>query len=849
MYTVEDQRELEKYYKDYAEQLLRNSLDSARADGGYARTAVGKGIMKHLVKTFKSNVSESVAYSLKGKKGVKPKYNEILSRYAKFYGEDDMETFYMLLVTETLKVVVNSLVSKKFIMSDMANLIGAELEDEVSLYVFMKTEKDAPKRYAKQLDSRVGRNFKLRFMERAYQGSHFTFPQFPKADKAALGMHLLEILAESTDFFEVGAVGDKNLLELYPSDTFMRAIEKSEGGLIERAVKYVPTIIPPKPWTDMFTGGYYGVLSSKVNFMRHHPYTKNTHTMRRYLARLNELDLAPVYAAVNRIQATPYRVNKFILDVMSDLITQGGGRAGLAETAPIPQLPPFPYDAEDIESSEELKEQFKAHKKKMQEIIKAENSRKGRALRCVMIHKLAKDFSRYDEIYFPMNIDFRGRVYPIPTGLNPQGDDMTKGLLEYAHPAPAQDPSDLDWLAIHGAGLAGHDKIPLADRVQWVKDNEGNILASAYDPLGFTWWQEQDKPFQFLAWCREWGATLEWVHDHGNIVGYTCRCFIAYDGTCSGLQHYSCLLRDPVGGSSVNLIDHDKPADIYNEVAQKVLKMVEQDSKEGTLIGKIGKNGKPAPGTKALAEAWLSYGITRKVCKRPVMTLAYGSGQYGFGNQIFEDTTNGNPHFAAIGAMSSAQYLATKIWKAVKTTVKAATTGMEYLKAVAGMLAKEGYPVEWVTPLGLPIQQMYLELGTTCFRLRFGGASIRYRVYVTEVKEGEEIDRRKQVSGVAPNFIHSLDATHLMMVVNSSDRLITNFTTVHDSFGTSLGEAGHMRRIIREQLVKLYTEHDPLKEFKEHAENMLGREIDDPLLPSKGNLDINSIISSKFVFH
>lgn len=69
-------------------------------------------------------------------------------------------------------------------------------------------------------------------------------------------------------------------------------------------------------------------------------------------------------------------------------------------------------------------------------LIHKENRRKGRSLRAILILKLAQEFSKYDEIYFPMNIDFRGRVYPLPTGLNPQGDDMTKGLLQYANPVP-----------------------------------------------------------------------------------------------------------------------------------------------------------------------------------------------------------------------------------------------------------------------------------------------------------------------------------------------------------------------------------------------------------------------------
>ena len=35
-------------------------------------------------------------------------------------------------------------------------------------------------------------------------------------------------------------------------------------------------------------------------------------------------------------------------------------------------------------------------------------------------------------IYFPHSYDSRGRVYPLPVGLSPQGSDAVKALLEYS---------------------------------------------------------------------------------------------------------------------------------------------------------------------------------------------------------------------------------------------------------------------------------------------------------------------------------------------------------------------------------------------------------------------------------
>ena len=51
------------------------------------------------------------------------------------------------------------------------------------------------------------------------------------------------------------------------------------------------------------------------------------------------------------------------------------------------------------------------------------------SLRCDIKLKLgiAQQF-RDDVIYFPFNVDFRGRVYPMPPNLNHMGADINRGL-------------------------------------------------------------------------------------------------------------------------------------------------------------------------------------------------------------------------------------------------------------------------------------------------------------------------------------------------------------------------------------------------------------------------------------
>ena len=61
-------------------------------------------------------------------------------------------------------------------------------------------------------------------------------------------------------------------------------------------------------------------------------------------------------------------------------------------------------------------------------------------------------------IYFPMNLDFRGRVYPIPPHLNHLGNDLCRGLLAFSRKKPLGE-RGLFWLKIQVANLYGNDKV------------------------------------------------------------------------------------------------------------------------------------------------------------------------------------------------------------------------------------------------------------------------------------------------------------------------------------------------------------------------------------------------------
>ena len=142
-----------------------------------------------------------------------------------------------------------------------------------------------------------------------------------------------------------------------------------------------------------------------------------------------------------------------------------------------------------------------------------------------------------------------------------------------------------------------------------------------------------DKPWQFLAWCKDWEGFVKYGE------AYVSKIPVAFDGSCSGLQHYSAMLKDEKVGATVNLLPGDKPSDVYAMVAEEVLKAVNHDLENGTVdeLKLVDNEPKFEEGTRTFARQWLEFGINRKVTKRAVMTLCYGSKQLGFAGQLMED--------------------------------------------------------------------------------------------------------------------------------------------------------------------------------------------------------------------
>ena len=151
--------------------------------------------------------------------------------------------------------------------------------------------------------------------------------------------------------------------------------------------------------------------------------------------------------------------------------------------------------------------------------------------------------------------------------------------------------------------------------------------------------------------------------------------------------------------------------------------------------------------------------------------------------------------------MAAAVYLAARITEAVEQVVLKAAEAMRWLQEAATLAAADGVPMRWTTPDGFPVVQAYPDTKARRVRTTIAGQSMSLKIREDQPK----VDARLQRQGIAPNFVHSLDACHLRLTVTrAAEEGMRDFALVHDSFGVHAADTPRFFQIIRESMVEMY---------------------------------------------
>jgi DNA-directed RNA polymerase len=745
-----------------------------------------------------------------------------------------------------LRVMVNASRGATTLQGAAIGVTDAIIEN-LEYKAFREINKVGYKGYMKAQEARGYSRQRKAAVKKMFLNEGVELQAVSQTEKVSIGTKCIELIVEATGFFSIErrsrAKGFTYMV--VTTETLQGWLDNQHArcGLLDPMT--MPMVVRPRRWRSPTYGGY---------LTKRHGNRLIKQRNRAYLDEVKNAELQPVYDAVNHIQDSPWKINTRVLAVMEEVWNGGGTLGGL----PTREDTPVPAKPDDIDTNEEAKQEWK---KRAAEVY-ARNAELLSA-RLSMHQRLwiARKFAPEGEIFYPHELDFRGRVYPMVSGgPTPQGDDSSKALLEFAQGMPL----GLDgfrWLNIHVANLFGVDKVPFSDRCAWVTENLDAIIDSGTNPLdGDRFWTTADSPYMALAACIELAEAWQLADP----TQYVSSLPIALDGSCSGLQHFSAMLRDTKGGAAVNLLPSERPQDVYMEVA-KMGEEIAQAVVSGarTILPPDRETDRETTPEATLAAWWVGK-ISRAMAKRPTMTFCYSSTRFGMQGMILgtlkaldrERKERGlEPYLGgtyiegrAEGERSyeGAVWLSHVLFNSISLTVVAAATAMDWLREAAKVAAEADLPLWWTTPLGLPILQEYKSQKGKRVEAHWAGRRVDLMVNVDE----EKIDRRAQANGVAPNFVHSLDACHLQAVaLRAKEMGIRHLAVIHDSFGTHAANTTALSQALRETFVEQYS-GDVLGGFYRELKEQLGEELAAqlPEPPKAGDLDLQAILKSDYIF-
>ena len=489
------------------------------------------------------------------------------------------------------------------------------------------------------------------------------------------------------------------------------------------------------------------------------------------------------------------------------------------------------------------------------------------------------------------DVDYRGRIYNIEPFLNYQSNDIAKGMLLFGKYKEVTE-SGRFWLAVHTAASYNEsyhkdnlpswcqedyksfleeeelddisvDKMTLNDRALWTINNMDRIEQWALDDeIQF----DAEKSVTFLACCYEW----QWL----NAGNTTSNLPIPIDGSNNGWQHLGAISKDEQTGELVGLSPRTIQKDFYVQTAKKLIELTTDERLSKILeampmkhirkgISKRGSMTRAySAGANKIAENMYfdcktedfheKYGLTKKDCKKLAATLIKAIEEVCPGPlQTMKYLQNlaqfelGKHDVVGPGGSKEFNMLKKRRKELVMNYKRTDEEDLELSKIVVALqeydykliYGQGRKSIEWTTPSGFKSKYEKFTLVDFRQRARLNGKQINHVLMAPTDKP----DTQGFMCGISPNYIHSMDAAHMALVIGSWDG---DFGAVHDSYSTHACDVDDLLESTKKVFIDMYN-HD---NFFEVIRQDITNGADEVEQPELGSLNIQEIEDSDYFF-
>nr|QWO71425.1 RNA polymerase [Termitomyces sp. T73sscA] len=657
-----------------------------------------------------------------------------------------------------------------------------------------------------------------------------------------IGSSLFELLVNTVDIFQIyGPIFENGKWNKY-----VKIKESYIADLNQRLVhpRKLPMVINPVKWEiNKKTGGFLDYEYNNII---------NSNLIHKNRRNLGESSITEIQTdTINFLNGQVFKINKVILTFLLKEFKKENSLIFKGQNFSHPETSNF------LNLDLDQKKKVSAHNSKF-------NLYKN-------ILTLAVIFEDVN-FYIPTYYDFRGRIYSVVDYLTYQGEDLSRGLIEFSNGC-VLDNNNVVYVLQYLANTTGKSKLTVLNKTKWAINiiNNLNILTihlsinNLEEIFNYNNFKVCDIKLEELinnSYLKELLIDNEdklqfLVTLHSFIKNLLNRdqkfCTpICFDATCSGFQHLSAIFLDIEMAITSNVADYlikaeelerleeinkeeiinlpkkNEPGDVYSKVAETVIQTIKTVN------------------DFSFKEKLLKLNINRNLLKRPVMTIPYNVGLETMGKQLIsagfftryteslcqekdKDTIDSKIcYFYSVSPnlikeefkgdiinFSSREMgkFFSLLYSAVYETFPSLKKYVEYLNKFADIFGKLNAPIIWTTPVGMRIEISYKEFKTKKGKSLYDS---KKRNSVSLPIPGK-INHKANKLSLLPNFIHSMDSANIQLLVRNltlnNKNYNINLFTIHDCFATTPNTMKILNLEVRRAFSMMYFDEIYLKKL------------------------------------
>lgn len=244
-----DQVALESEMRSMGIQRFNNHNRDAKENGQETRIASVRRLMGDAHTKVVKAIEEFMGDCEAGKAGRKH------TAYPYFTAVNDVD----LIAYITIRVIMDSMSARKS-LTYTSLLIGQSIEDEMNFRRFQEQHIAGFLKVGARAKTKGNAGYRRQSVLGTAKGLGVDLLDWPRRDLILVGSKLVELYIEATGLAQItlskqGSNRDQYTVEATPETLFW--VEKESKSKEWLSPSYLPLLIPPKPWTTPFEGGYW----------------------------------------------------------------------------------------------------------------------------------------------------------------------------------------------------------------------------------------------------------------------------------------------------------------------------------------------------------------------------------------------------------------------------------------------------------------------------------------------------------------------------------------------------------------------------------------------------------------